>query len=387
MTRARGEGSIYQRKQDGRWVAAMPTVDPGTGARRREIAVRKTKTEALAALREMQNRQTAGAPLRDSRVTLETWARHWAASVLPASGRRATTVSCYRTLLRSLVLPHVGHVPLADLRPSIIESWLVELQTAGKAASTRRQALTILRAVLDAAVRDGLMAVNPATKVTRPRLDRAEAAHYSPEQVAQVLLACEGERLRPLVDVMLGTALRRGEALALHWANVDLERGELRVRGTLVRTEAGLTVQPPKTANGWRTIPLSNAVASAIRRQRAQQAADRLAAGVSWIGCPHVFTSEAGTPLDPNNVSHWFDMIVKRAGVGGSLHTLRHTALTAMAVAGVPLSVVSRTAGHESITTTVDLYGHVSEDATRDAVEALSRRLGLAAESSTGADG
>jgi hypothetical protein len=49
-------------------------------------------------------------------------------------------------------------------------------------------------------------------------------------------------------------------------------------------------------------------------------------------------------------------------------------------VAGVPLSVVSRTAGHEAITTTVDLYGHVSEDATRDAVEALSRRLGLAVE-------
>ncbi|KRF41270.1 hypothetical protein ASG96_11025 [Terrabacter sp. Soil810] len=102
---------------------------------------------------------------------------------------------------------------------------------------------------------------------------------------------------------------------------------------------------------------------------------------MSWIGSSHVFTTEAGTPLDPRNVSRWFDTVVKRAGVDGSLHTLRHTALTAMAVAGVPLSVVSRTAGHESITTTVDLYGHVAEDATRDAVEALSRRLGLDVES------
>ncbi|WP_028048233.1 site-specific integrase [Cellulomonas sp. URHD0024] len=90
-----------------------------------------------------------------------------------------------------------------------------------------------------------------------------------------------------------------------------------------------------------------------------------------------MFTSEAGTPLDPRNVSHWFERVVRDAQVTGSLHTLRHTALTAMAVAGVPLSVVSRVAGHESITTTIDLYGHVSESAARDAVAAAAAQLGL----------
>ncbi|MFE5309158.1 tyrosine-type recombinase/integrase [Isoptericola sp. NPDC056605] len=135
--------------------------------------------------------------------------------------------------------------------------------------------------------------------------------------------------------------------------------------------------QPPKTANGWRTIPLSASAAEALRAQRRQQAAERLAAGPSWIDTGHVLTTEGGTPLDPRNVSRAFESLAGRADVGGSLHTLRHTALTAMAVAGVPLSVVSRTAGHKSITTTVDLYGHVSEEASRDAVELLSAHLGL----------
>ena len=64
-------------------------------------------------------------------------------------------------------------------------------------------------------------------------------------------------------------------------------------------------------------------------------------------------------------------------GIGGSLHALRHTALTSMATSGVPLAVVSRVAGHESITTTIDLYGHVTEQAARDAVAAAAGSLGL----------
>ena len=102
-----------------------------------------------------------------------------------------------------------------------------------------------------------------------------------------------------------------------------------------------------------------------------------MAAGISWIGSEFVFTTEAGTAYDPRTVSNWFDRVVKAAGVGGSLHSLSHTALSRMAVAGVPLTVVSRVAGHESITTTIDLYGHVSEQSARDAVAAPAAGLGL----------
>lgn len=68
---------------------------------------------------------------------------------------------------------------------------------------------------------------------------------------------------------------------------------------------------------------------------------------------------------------------VDKAGTGGSLHTLRHTARSGTAKAGVPLPVVSRSAGHESISTTVDLYGHLTDDASRDAMNRGAGALGL----------
>jgi integrase len=100
-------------------------------------------------------------------------------------------------------------------------------------------------------------------------------------------------------------------------------------------------------------------------------------AGVSWIATDYVFTTVAGTPLDPRNVSRWFSALAQRAGVDGSMHATRHTALSSMVSAGVPMSVVSRVAGHESINITVDIYGHVSEQAARDAVAAAASSLGL----------
>lgn len=396
-TRADGEGSIYE--ADGYFIAAVSYRDPATGKRRQRRVKCRTKREAKTALGELRKRVEAGQPLRDSTVTLTAWSQKWERTVLAASQRRATTQGTYSTLLKTCVRPYLGGLPLAEVRASDIEAWLLELDRKGLSASTRRQALTVLRSCLDAAVRDGLLASNPTTVVTRPVVRREEAHHYTPEQVAALLKQAEGHRLRPMLLVLLGTGLRRGEALALQWENVDLTRGELRVRGTLVRTGAGLVIHPPKTRNGWRTVPLSPPVLAALAEQRQSQRLDRLKAGPSWISSEHVFTTEAGTPLDPRNTGRWFTKLAARTsvededgeqaegeqedaedakGIGGSLHSLRHTALTSMATSGVPLSVVSRVAGHESITTTIDLYGHLTEQAARDAVAAAAGSLGLA---------
>lgn len=371
------DGAIRRDVDTGQWIATLNRGhDPATGKRTRWVRKRSTRREAQAALRELRERAEADQPGRDSTTTLTAWAERWADT--GRGGRRQTTWATYTVLMRTVVLPTLGHHRLRDLRPSHVAAWLTVLDAdGGPSRSTQRQALTILRACLDDAVRDRLLATNPAADVTRPTLPRTEAHSYTPAQVAALRAAADGHRLAPLLGVMLGTGLRRGEALALRWEHVDVDAGVLHVRGTLVRTASGLTVNPPKTAHGWRTVPLSAPVLAALKQQRVNQAADHLAAGVSWIATGYVFTTEAGTPLDPRNVGRWFTTLARGADVGGSLHTLRHTALSAMADGGVPLVVVSRVAGHESIATTVDLYGHVADDSMRAAVTGAAERLGL----------
>lgn len=139
------------------------------------------------------------------------------------------------------------------------------------AESTIRSAYTILRAVLDTAGRDGALASNPAAAVRRPRVTIKEAPHLTPGQVAALLQAARGTRYALLVH----TGLRRGEALALQWTDVDLERHTLHVRGTLSRVDGALVVTEPKTAKSRRFVPISTPAAALLRVVHAAQDVER----------------------------------------------------------------------------------------------------------------
>jgi integrase len=80
-----------------------------------------------------------------------------------------------------------------------------------------------LRTVLDTAVRDKAIAHNPAHAVRRPKVTANEAAYMTPDQVRSLLAAAEGSRYAALFALLVNSGLRRGEALALHWSDIDLD--------------------------------------------------------------------------------------------------------------------------------------------------------------------
>src|SRR5690606_5547181 len=105
---------------------------------------------------------------------------------------------------------------------------------------------------------------------------------------------------------------------------------------------------------------------------RRRQAAERLASPI-WHDSGHVFCNEIGGPLDPRNVSRWWNHLTEAAGIGRRrFHASRHTAATLMLAQGVPLEVVSAVLGHAGLSITADVYAQVGEDAKRDALRRLA---------------
>jgi len=94
------------------------------------------------------------------------------------------------------------------------------------------------------------------------------APHLTPRQVADLLRGADGSRYAALFALLLHTALRRGEALALQWPVVNLDKGTLRVRGTLSRIDGQLLVTEPKTAKSKRFVPISETAEQLLRRIR-----------------------------------------------------------------------------------------------------------------------
>lgn len=141
--------------------------------------------------------------------------------------------------------------------------------------------------------------------------------------------AAKGTRYAAVLSLIAGTGMRRGEALALRWEDVDLEAGVLRVRGTLSRVDGELVRTNPKTAKSTREIPVTPGVVALIRSHRDAQAAERTWAESTWEDSGFVFATEFGRPIDPRNLFRAFVAAVKRSGVdpeGVGLHTLRHSA-------------------------------------------------------------
>lgn len=374
--RGNSEGSTPRRRPDGRWQINLRVTDE-LGRQSRHTIYGDTAQEARDKAAEIRKRVEGGQPARDRRETVAAFTTHWIDTSLQASERKRNTKVMYAGVART----HIFASSLADLtldriRPSHVEGWIVELRRKGLAESTIRSAYTILRAVLDTAVRDGALAANPAAAIRRPRVRAKEAAYLTPTQVAVLLRAAEGSRYAPMFALLVRTGLRRGEALALQWADVDFARSLLRVRGTLSRIDGELLVTEPKTAKSKRFVPLSEPTARLLHDVQATQAEERRLAGSAWTQTGYVFTTEFGVPCDPRNAFRALRVAATKAGLPhAGLHTLRHSAASVMLTRGVPLKVVSEILGHSSISITGDIYGHVSPDVAREAMDMLGDAL------------
>jgi len=392
--RSRGEGSLYQRHDHascpkvgpdgkrpehrcrGRWVGSIEVTEGAI--RRRAVFYGRTKADVKASIKRAQARVDLGAPAKDAKALLSVVVTAWIASTLEASDLKPSTKATYATLLRSQVLTDdIASKPLADLKPGHVEQLTVRMRDKGCSPSTIRQTYTVLRSVLETAVRDELLASNPATKVKRPGVPRTEAHYLSIAEVASLLEATKKSRYAPLLRLLVATGLRRGEALALRWSDVDLTNGLLRVRGTLSRANGHLVISEPKTERSRRDVPLSPTTVALLRSVKASQAAERLKAASIWVETGLVFTTERGTAVDPRNALRAIRTAAKALGMSGvGLHTLRHSFATHMLAAGVPLHTVSELLGHSSVAVTGDVYGHVSTEGARSAVERLSATMG-----------
>jgi site-specific recombinase XerC len=149
--------------------------------------------------------------------TLEAWSRKWLETVRPTL--KPATAQLYESLLRSRILPALGDHRLAALRPSDIQGFVGSMQTDGLSASRTRHCLVVLRSILDAAVRDRMLAVNPCYGVKAPRIQRREAAYFEPAVVDRVIAAAP-EPYDFLMRVLGVGGLRFGEAAALRRSSV-----------------------------------------------------------------------------------------------------------------------------------------------------------------------
>ena len=386
-TRQNGEGSVYRRASDGMWIGSVTLGWDGDKRVRKTVSA-KTATEVREKLRQVQTKIDAGLPVGDDKLTVNQLLDRWFNDVMRHQVA-SPALSNYQTIAKIHIRPTLGRKQVAKLKPAEIDALLSAKLDSGLSVSTVRRIRSVLAQALTQAQRWEMVGRNAASLSRPPRAPRREGRSLSPDQVRSLVGAMTEDRLAGLFLTMLGTGLRRGEALALKWSDVDLDRGVLTVKNQLrrepgiaepeggKRAGAALVLVEPKTASSKRIVPLSNWVVQTLKTHKIRQTEERLALDAAWKDGGFVFTTSIGTPVDPRNASRAFSQLAERAGLGAwHIHELRHSTASTSLAQGVPVEVVSAFLGHSSIRMTVDTYGHIGDVQLRTAADAMDTALG-----------
>lgn len=281
---------------------------------------------------------------RSASLTVGAYLENWVTVTLPArvaAGQlKDSTLGGYRDTVTHHLLPGLGRYPLASLSPQHLRAWqsakLTDRSVHGRplSSSSVKSYHAVLRSALSDAMRDELVDRNVAMLV---RPGPSPSATLTGAEAGALLAAVTADPLRLLWLVLLVLGLRKGEALALRWEDVDLDRRRLAVRRSLRRTRGELdpdtgrrrgrlVESSPKTAASAARLVLPVVLVDALQAHRTAQAAARLQAR-KWVDPGLVFTTPIGTWLEPRNINRSFAQLCEAAGiVRHRVHDLRHTA-------------------------------------------------------------
>jgi integrase len=229
----------------------------------------------------------------------------------------------------------------------------------------------VLGLVFAQAKAEGLIGLNPATRLSVPALGTPGKRVLNDAEVKK-LIAYRGTRFAPLFAMMLATGLRVSEALAL--TEQDVSDDIITISRQLLWRKKGeweLTIL--KTTAAKRTIPLSAVSRDALTRTRTQGDKDKAAAKDGYTSDGLLFASESGKPMTQSNVHRALRSALSELKIPpASVHDLRRTFLTRLARVESRPQVVKAIAGHTSLATTMQFY-IVSN--TEDESKAVARAL------------
>ena len=207
--RGNGEGAVYQRASDGRWLGAVVVGYDPEGRPRRTTVSARTRSEAVAKLKQLQRQIDDGLPAPDPALTVAKLLARWHEDVLRHQVS-ASTAANYRAIADHHVLPTLGRKRVLALSPADVDGLLSDKLDEGLSVSTVRRIRNVLSQALDQGQRWGVVHRNVASLTRGPKARRQEGRTLTPEEARRLLSALAGHRNEALYALMLATVACAG---------------------------------------------------------------------------------------------------------------------------------------------------------------------------------
>lgn len=378
--RDKGSGGLHKRASDGMWIASI-SLPPGLdGKRRRRTVVRKSKAEAVKALREMRAEVDAHGDMETRRTRVSGWMQTYLEKIALRRDRPGP-LSTKIGNNKNWITPVLGKRYLDRLTPDDVRTLHDAIRDAGLSESSVSSVHSTLSAALRAAMVEGKVRVNVCTLVDTPKAKRATDNALSLEDARRLVEHLSGRPDAPLWMTFLLTGARRGEVLGL-----EIERVHpytLDFRWQLQAPKIGATYPPkvdvrpltppfflvdPKTSTSRRVVPKIPLLGALLDRQ----------IGDRTEGL--VFTDESGKPYRPDRITKEWKRLLAEAGLPSTvtLHGARHTVVDLLYSLGVEERIITQMLGHSSKTMTRSYQQNIDMTRATEALTGMGEKLVIA---------
>ena len=296
-----------------------------------------------------------------------------------SEGLERTTMRGYRRVAQNQILPALGKKQITKLSVEELDRFYRALAKKGYSHSTIHQTHIVMRRVLESARRWGWISVNPAKDARPPRVETPDPSPVGLDQIMRLIEVADASypEMAACITLAADTGARRSELCALKWSRVDLEKAKVRFDSSI--GEAGGACEKDTKNHQHRTVSLSPVAVAELRRHRKAMLERALVCGVGFVEDAFVFSGapDCGTFWFPTNLSHSFRRLRTKAGlpVSVKLHGLRHTQVTQLLDAGVPVRTVSGRVGHRNASTTNNIYSHWVAETDEKAADVVNDRI------------
>ena len=284
-----------------------------------------------------------------------------------------TTYKVYVRICKKYIIPLLGDIKLCDIRPIHIQDYVDDLLDL-LSPKTIKLHLNILNLAFKRACRLKLIKENVVQFVEVPKSKKFKNEIYNAEDMRLLLEKCRGTSLELPIVIASGLGLRISEILGLTWNNIDFNDYTITVEKITVRDNGKVILKEPKTESSVRTITAPKEIITMLKQLKKDRLSAKLKGEKSHREL--IFYDKNLEPIAPDVISKKFRYFLETNGLKHiRFHDLRHSHVTMLIDAKVPIKVISERVGHSSVNTTLNIYSHALKEMDQEASDKISNTL------------